>query len=319
MEERQPLTVLFIAGSGRSGSTLLDRLLGQLPGFVAVGELRYIWREALTASHLCGCGERFIDCPFWSKVGEVAFGGWDRLDVEAIIGLERSVARQRHLPMLRAPSIWPPFERRLRAFADVMGRLYAAIATVSGARIVVDSTKDPAYGCLLTHIGGISPKMVHLVRDSRGVAYSWAKATRGNSAADALPRRFAPPVSALRWLLYNEVTDVLAKRTDSTRLRYEDLVEAAPAVMQNLMAFVGEDSAIVQDDVDTGTFRIPADHTVVGNPIRMTRGPIELRKDDEWTRSMRRADRAVVLGMTWPLLRRYGYARVARVPVRAGR
>ena len=32
--------VLFIGGYGRSGSTLLDRLLGQIDGFVSVGEVR---------------------------------------------------------------------------------------------------------------------------------------------------------------------------------------------------------------------------------------------------------------------------------------
>ena len=35
--------VVFIGGLGRSGSTILDLMLGQLPGFVAVGELAYVW------------------------------------------------------------------------------------------------------------------------------------------------------------------------------------------------------------------------------------------------------------------------------------
>ena len=37
--------VVYIAGSGRSGSTLLERALGQIPGFDNVGEL--IDREAV--------------------------------------------------------------------------------------------------------------------------------------------------------------------------------------------------------------------------------------------------------------------------------
>jgi hypothetical protein len=313
VEEREPLTVLFIAGSGRSGSTLLDRLLGQLPGFVAVGEVRYIWRESLTGVRACGCGERFSDCPFWTKVGDVGFGGWDRLDLEAIIELERSVARQRHLPMLQAPAIWPPFERRLRRFTDVMRRLYEAIASVSGAHVVVDSSKDPAYGSLLPHVSGIAPRMVHLVRDSRAVAYSWAKVTGRNAAAEALPLRFAPPVSALRWLLYNGMTDVLARRACSVRLRYEDLVEAPAAAMRRLVGFVGENPEIVEHSrLDVASFYLSADHTVVGNPMRMTRGAIDVRVDDEWMRSMRRADRTLVGGMTLPLLRRYGYVPARR-------
>ncbi len=37
--------VLFIAGPGRSGSTLLDLLLGQIDGFTSTGELRLIWNS----------------------------------------------------------------------------------------------------------------------------------------------------------------------------------------------------------------------------------------------------------------------------------
>jgi hypothetical protein len=35
--------VLFVVGSGRSGSTLLDILLGQIPGFFSTGELHSLW------------------------------------------------------------------------------------------------------------------------------------------------------------------------------------------------------------------------------------------------------------------------------------
>ena len=42
MREKK-VKVLFIAGNGRSGSTILDVILGQLEGFFAVGELRRIW------------------------------------------------------------------------------------------------------------------------------------------------------------------------------------------------------------------------------------------------------------------------------------
>jgi hypothetical protein len=58
--------VLYIAGSGRSGSTILDNTLGQIDGFFSVGELRYIWERGLIEDRLCGCGERVHQCPFWA-------------------------------------------------------------------------------------------------------------------------------------------------------------------------------------------------------------------------------------------------------------
>ena len=61
--------VLFIAGFGRSGSTLLDRLLGSTPGVHSGGELAAIWTHGLVDDRLCSCGAPFSGCPFWRAVG----------------------------------------------------------------------------------------------------------------------------------------------------------------------------------------------------------------------------------------------------------
>jgi hypothetical protein len=36
-------TVAYIVGSGRSGSTLLDLMLGRLDGWFSMGEFRHFW------------------------------------------------------------------------------------------------------------------------------------------------------------------------------------------------------------------------------------------------------------------------------------
>jgi len=66
--------VVYVAGSGRSGSTILERVLGQMPGFVNVGELIDLYRRPPEGER-CGCGLAFTACPFWLGVGKRAFGG----------------------------------------------------------------------------------------------------------------------------------------------------------------------------------------------------------------------------------------------------
>ena len=95
-------TVIYIAGSGRSGSTLLERVLGGMPGAVNVGELIDLFRRTAPLGERCGCGLAFPDCPFWSKVGERAFGGWDASQMAGLERLRNRVARQRYLPRLLA-------------------------------------------------------------------------------------------------------------------------------------------------------------------------------------------------------------------------
>ena len=70
------ITVVYLSGFGRSGSTLVERMLGAAPGWVNVGELVDLARSVARADELCGCGEPFSRCPVWTQVGEAAFGGW---------------------------------------------------------------------------------------------------------------------------------------------------------------------------------------------------------------------------------------------------
>jgi len=122
----------------------LNRLLGQVPGHVAVGELIYLWEHSLTRDHECGCGKRFTDCEFWSSVGEHAFGGWHNIDGAEVFALQRSVANTTYIPLLVAPWLWPAFNARLQRYADLMGRLFEGIRRASGADVIVDSSKYPA-------------------------------------------------------------------------------------------------------------------------------------------------------------------------------
>ena len=64
----RPVTVLFVAGFGRNGGTLLDRVLGSVDGFCSLGEFRFVWQKGVVRNELCNCGVPFRDCPFWTAV-----------------------------------------------------------------------------------------------------------------------------------------------------------------------------------------------------------------------------------------------------------
>jgi len=53
--------VLYILGWGRSGSTVLGNILGEIDGFFSAGELHYLWERSLVEGRACGCG-RDVPC-----------------------------------------------------------------------------------------------------------------------------------------------------------------------------------------------------------------------------------------------------------------
>src|SRR6185312_10881028 len=97
--------VLYIGALGRSGTTVLERVVGQLPDACSVGELVHLWRRGILDDERCGCGERFSACEFWTEVGTRAFGGWTAELAERMEQLRPRVDRTRFIPRLLAPRL----------------------------------------------------------------------------------------------------------------------------------------------------------------------------------------------------------------------
>jgi Sulfotransferase family len=317
----EPIRVVYIGGSGRSGSTLVERLLGALPGVCNVGEVALMWERGLIRGERCGCGVPLPRCPFWREVGEVAFGGWDAFDVPEFLALKQSFDRNRHIPRLLADGdsgrrlfIGAATHRAAREYAAVYARLYRAIQHVSGCAVTVDASKHASLAFCLRTTPGIDLRVMHLVRDPRAVAYSWTRQVRrpeAEGAAAASPRYFptvSPARSAMRWNVVNLWLDLLAGSGTPTRLmRYEDFIAAPLAGMRQLAEFAGVDPDL-SFMTDTGADLGPT-HTAGGNPMRFSAGRIEFRRDDAWRSQLNAEARAVVTTLTLPLLARYGYLR----------
>ena len=237
--------VLYVGGWGRSGSTLLAHMLGRLPNMVAVGELRYVWQAGVQGNELCGCGEPFDQCPFWTAVGEEAFGGWDNIDVDEVLALEDGVLRHRRIPLLAAPRLFPAHAQRLQRYADITRNLYSAIAAVADAGVVVDSTKNPPYAYFLRR-SDLDLRVVHLIRDSRGVVFSWMKkVVRPEITSDeAHFEEFSPVSAGIRWMECNLAFEVLRRlRTPTARMRYESLASNPRAEVERALGTLEFDAS----------------------------------------------------------------------------
>jgi hypothetical protein len=315
-------------------------MLGQHPKVFAAGELREIWQRGLIDNGRCGCRRPFRECPFWRDVGRAAFGGWEKLDLEALVASRRT---------LDAP---PPFGRSLASrqtgggevdrYVSALRSLLGGIREVSGADVIADSSKSSAHARLLQRIPGMDLRLVRLLRDSRAVVFSWQRGARSrrsdvvaryqalelrgeppaepSATSPELPathrRRGAPkfgvPAASLRWMESNMAAGRLASnRVPSIVVRYEDLVSRPKPSLNSIFELAGvpvgaEDLAFVQED----RVAIRPNHTVYGsNRLRFFSGTLPLRLDDEWRRDMRRRDRVATAFMTFPLLLRHGYLR----------
>jgi Sulfotransferase domain len=310
-----PVRVLFIGGLGRSGSTLLDRMLGRLNDVCSVGELVHLWERGLKENNRCGCGERFGDCPFWRRVGQVAFGGWDTVDVDEILTLKASVDRNRFVPLMVLPVFGPAYRRRLDRYSDLLEQLYVGVREVSGRPLVVDASKHASAAFLVRRMRGVDLRLVHLVRDSRGVAFSWTKRMRQAEAVadDALMATKTPLRLSARYLGYNLLFHLLRLTgVPGLLLRYESLVRDPAGELARVLGFAGRPSAAGElGFIGDGWVELGPSHALAGNPMRFRSGRVPLAVDEEWRRGLRCRYRLLTVASTWPLLVRYGYLRGA--------
>jgi Sulfotransferase family len=177
--------------------------------------------------------------------------------------------------------------------------------------VIIDSTIDPSRALVLRQVPGIDLRIVHLVRDSRGTAFSWTKDLVMQDSVDEVVRKgtLPPRRAALHWLEYHLLFHGLSV-LDGGQLvvRYEDVVRDPRAELARIAGFLGDElDTHALGFVEPGAVVLAADHTAVGNDMRFRVGTVALRVDDQWRRDLPAADRRTVTALTWPLLKRYGY------------
>lgn len=303
--------VLFLGGMGRSGSTLLERVLAGIPGVVALGEVMHLWRRGVAADELCGCGVPFSDCEFWAATGRRAFGGWGSVDVDEVERLRHSVDHVRHVPAMLSPRRSARFEQSRHRYAEHYLAVYRAVIELTGCAVVVDSSKQASLPHVLAGEPGIDLRVLHCVRDARAVCHAWTKEVRrpeGEGDAAVMPR-YAVHDMASMWSMHNAATELVRWRgVPVQRLRYEDFLADPVATVRRIAAFAGLPSGPESlSHLTAGSVELGVDHTAAGNPMRFSTGAVALRRDDAWRLGMPASSRRLVTAMTWPLLRRYGY------------
>jgi hypothetical protein len=302
--------VLFIGGWGRCGSTLLDMMLGQVCNVVSAGELREIWLRGCVENRPCSCGAPFWECPFWRDVGEHAFGGWDHLDLLSILQTRYALDRPWGMPAVLLRPATARGSAAMEQYTDALSRIFAAIRTVSGCDLVIDSSKIVSHALLLSRTPGVDMRVVSLVRDSRGVAYSASKRVEKpiTGRPPTLLPRHGPVGAAGRYAFHNGGTASLRMMgVPYLTLRYEDMVADPARGLREVLAHAGETGEPDLSFVHGNCIDLAENHLVDGNPVRFTKGSLRLRVDDVWRSQMPRRQRRIVTALTLPLLAAYGY------------
>jgi hypothetical protein len=308
--------VLSIVGEGRSGSTVLAAILGEVDGFFDAGELHWVWGRSLEQQRPCGCGLPPSKCPIWSRVVEGTFGippvdqaaGRGGEATGQVVADEREVvARRNRLRLLRRADRSGPEWAALDGMRAVTRNLYAHLVDVTGARVVVDASKRPEDAAVLAGVSSVDLYVLHIVRDPRAVVFSWSR-VKPSPDGTTVMQRMRPWRIVRDWMESNAGAELLRRHIPDDRWffsTYEDFAARPRETVRDIVAFLHEDgeAPFVTDD----TVVLDGNHTLLGNPDRFRTGAVTIAPDERWRSQMPRRQQIGVKVATLPLMLRYGY------------
>ncbi len=301
--------LVYIGGSGRSGSTLLDLLLNNNPYVQSTGEIHRLNHYARENTEACTCGEPVASCPFWLEVEQefIRQNGTGEASplkhhemmlipeaVPAAAGLLQKAVlgtswKGLHDALL--PRIGPAHAEAARNST----LWYAAIRKVSGAPIIVDSTKDARRLKTLYFSDPARYRLIYMVRDGRAVAASAMR--RDGVTMDTAAKDWASAIRRSEWAQRGIPPGQRAV------LVYEELCREPERELRRICSFLG-----VPFSAQMLELRKQESHNIGGNPMRFRTGEQTIRLDERWREQLSADDLAIFDRRAGTWNRRLGYS-----------
>lgn len=276
MSSDNRIPVLYIAGGGHSGSTVLSIVLGVSPHIFTTGEVKFygehndpdlpIWEYI---ENVCTCGRGSEECPYWTGVKTAV--GRD-LDI-----FHYMTSTQKITTLLK---ILLPFVRTKKSNAaeddhtlfQVM--LSEARKSKPGVTHILDASKSAARLMHLRSHANLDVKVIFLVRDGRAYTNSYSKAY-GKGYFRWM----------VQWVINNFLTLRYLKKEkiDFYYLSYKNLCLQPEEQMQAIAAKFGFDFPNnYVEHVSAQEFHIRA-----GNPVRIHQENFKgLVLEEKWRQEM---------------------------------
>jgi hypothetical protein len=309
-ESGQRANIIYIAGSGRSGSTILDVTLNQHSQIVGLGEVNRLSSDP--SSRKCGCGQVINECEFWRPVIEkmcqdrnVAVNSWE---TAIPINVNKKKNPNRKLPDINEIvfplnfSLLKPIvmmSKKYRTYLKAIENslyLYDVIVSTEGKKTVVDSTKNPLR---LAALHSLRPKnifVIHLVRDGRAIIAS----AKRRGELDAIK-------NTKIWKADNTKMSIVLSRIPNERIlliKYEEFCDHPVRVLKKICQFV---NLSYNDNLSN---LIKPSHAIPGNPwlINNKNWPIKIKKDERWKKELTKNELKIFKKISGKINKKYGYS-----------
>lgn len=256
--------ILYIMGTGRSGTTILEIILGNNPGLTGVGEFKHVFRHAFLENRSCSCGQAALECERWS--GVINETGWSRSDFIEMGCVVNRLERHARFPLMWAGLVG---DRDLTVYRYANETLFKSIAARSQSDVIIDSSKYESRALALARLFPGRVKVLCLTRSAAGLITAFQKK---NDMEQVYPKSLLWIAGYYGYVLLCMWFVKVRLKGMCLSVRFEDLRQNPRAVLDSIEAWSGYSLTVARrklaerDWFDVG-------HIVSGNRIR-TKGKV---------------------------------------------
>ena len=286
---KKKINLIYIASNGRSGSTLLDMLLGRHKNCFTLGEFQVLSIEYIVNKHLCGCGKRLDMCDFWDGI----------IKKNKKIIFDGSISRFRkndNGSVLRWKELKDIFFNTFNSKKEisryglenykVLKSLIKTAQSNKKINFLIDASKDPYRLAWLLRSKYFEIKILHIIKLPEAFVYSMCK-----NEQNFVKRWFKTIRMSLRWILQNIIISKVSNKHSKKKIRYEELALNTHTNLKEIFNFLNLKYQNTSKDV----FQ-KKNHAIAGNIMRFNSRKILL--DDKWKSKMSKLDKYTVFIIT---------------------
>lgn len=274
---------IFLVGCGRSGSTLLWLMLNRHSQIYLAKEsyfipnLRSRWQPKMNHAAIDEFVDRLQSFPKPPEQTVIDYLGWDVKELRAML-----------------------YGMCNDSYSDVIRAIYSYGMRAEGK--IWWGDKTPRYVMNLDLLNDLFPgvRLIHLVRDGRDVALSYARCAWGPSSVRE---------TALYWMTRVGVAYRFRKKHPDMpvcEVRYEDLVRDPRTVLRTICEFIGVHyEAGMLEYHSTAESHFSQDEKLVNH--QLVKQPPRTDRIERWREEMSRADYMQFDAIAGKLLHHYGY------------
>ena len=274
------ISLIYLLGAGRSGTTLLAIVLNNHQDIKAIGEMHQ-FVEHLKDHKQCSCGELLQSCPFWNDI--INDLGWDPNELANI--LEDIERKEEHKNILKLLLSKKADEEYLKTQTKIFGAIHKRAPSMT----LLDSSKYIARYLLLKRSDKLDLKGVYVIRDVRGVINSFSKEVQTKRG----------PLSTIFYYMlvnfFGQIVSWLDK--DIIKVKYEDLIEDPMNILNQIYTHtIGAEKKV---NTLPGNYEMP--HIIGGNRMKVQKN-IKINKDFEWKSNISRRKQILYYILASPIM-----------------